>query len=66
MTETQKLALRIRNLAKRQGVGASTLSRKLLGSGVRLSEIEAGGSMTMATYARVEAELATMEQGEAA
>lgn len=62
MTETQKLAARIRAMAEKQGVEPSTLSRKLLGSGVRLTEIEAGGSMTMATFARVDADLSAMER----
>ena len=62
MTETQKLTARIRALAERQGVEVTTLSRKLLGSGVRLAEIEAGGTMKLTTYARVKAALDKMER----
>lgn len=62
MTETQQLAARIRAVSQKLNVEPSTLSRKLLGNGKRLDEIEAGGSLTLATFARVNAELDAMER----
>lgn len=62
MTEAQKLAARIRALSGVMGVEPSTLSRKLLGNGKRLDEIEAGGSVTLATFARVTAEIDEMSK----
>lgn len=62
MTEAQKIAVRIRAVADRMGIEPTTLSRKLLGNGKRLDEIEEGGSMTMATFARVSTELSKLER----
>jgi hypothetical protein len=62
MTETQQLVARIHALAEKSKRSPSTLSRELLGSGTRLSEIEAGGSLTMTVFARAQAKLAEMEQ----
>lgn len=66
MSEAQKLAARIRALAAKQGVEASTLSRKLLGNGKRIEEIEAGGSVNLGTYVRVSAQIDEMERDSAA
>lgn len=62
MEDIQQLAARIRAVSAKIGVEPSTLSRKLLGSGVRLAEIEAGGTITMTTFARVRDELDAMER----
>lgn len=62
MTEAQKLAARIRALSATINVEPSTLSRKLLGNGKRIDEIEAGGSVTMATFARVSTALSKLER----
>jgi hypothetical protein len=61
MTETAALAKRIYALSKKLNREPSTLSRKLLGSGVRLAELEAGSTMTLDTYARVEREVSALE-----
>jgi sulfate adenylyltransferase subunit 2 len=62
MLDAQNLARRVRALADRRDVSPSTLSRKLFGNGKRLEEIEAGGSLTLTTYARAQALLAQMER----
>lgn len=62
MEPTQELVARIKALAHKQGVSPSTLSTKLLGNGKRLGEIEAGGSLTMATYQRVLTALDELER----
>lgn len=62
MTETQQLAARIHALAEKSNRKPSTLSRMVLGSGARLSELEAGRTITMATYARALTILDDMEQ----
>jgi hypothetical protein len=62
MSQAQALVKRIHELAKKMGKEPSTLSRELLGSGVRLSEIENGSTMTLDTYARVEAAVSDLEQ----
>lgn len=62
MSPTQALVARIYAAAKRLNKEPSTLSRELLGSGVRLAEIENGSSITMDTYARVDALLSDLER----
>lgn len=62
MSQTQALADRIYALAEKLGCEPTTLSRKLLGSGVRLAEIRDGSTMTFDTFDRVERELAEMER----
>jgi hypothetical protein len=65
MDDIQHLAARIRALSDKMGIEPSTLSRKLFGGGARLSELEAGSSMTLATFARVEQLLSDMERAAA-
>jgi IS30 family transposase len=62
MSQAQALVKRIHDLAKKLNKEPSTLSRELLGSGVRLAEIENGSTMTLDTYARVEAAVAELER----
>jgi len=62
MDDTQKLVARINALAERTNKSRSTLSRLLFGNGKRLDEIEAGGSITMATYGRAVSKIAEMER----
>ena len=62
MSQAKLLAARIYDLAERLKCEPTTLSRKLLGSGVRLAEIANGSTMTLDTYARVEREIAEMER----
>lgn len=62
----KELIERIRALAEAQGLSTSTLSAKILGNGKRFAEIEAGGSLTLATYAKAQARLDEMERGQAA
>ena len=52
MFETQDLIARIEALATKTNRSKSTLSRLLFGNGKRIDEIEAGGSITLATYDR--------------
>jgi hypothetical protein len=66
MSQVQALADRIYALAEKLGQEPSTLSRKLLGSGVRLGEIANGSDLTMDTYNRVEREVSELERGKAA
>lgn len=62
MSQTKALVDRIHAVAKKLNKEPSTLSRELLGSGVRLGEIENGSSITLDTYARVEKELTELER----
>ena len=57
-----ELIERIRALATRLGLSTSTLSAKILGNGMRFSQIEAGGTLTMATYAKAQAHLDELEK----
>ncbi|MEO7384681.1 MAG: hypothetical protein ABIU18_07095, partial [Novosphingobium sp.] len=52
MFETQDLIARIEAIATKTNRSKSTLSRLLFGNGKRIDEIEAGGSITLATYDR--------------
>lgn len=61
-----ELLERIRSLAAKKGLATSTLSARVLGNGKRFSEIEAGGSLTLATYVKAQARLDEMERGLAA
>ena len=61
MSQTRALAERIYALAEKLDREPSTLSRKLLGSGVRLAEIANGSTMTMDVFHRVEREVAQLE-----
>jgi hypothetical protein len=62
MTETNRLIARINALAIKTGKAKSTLSAALLGSGKRLAEMEAGKTITLATYERALAKLDEMER----
>lgn len=67
MSQAQALAERIYTLAAKLNLEPSTLSRKLLGNGVRLGELASGKSdMTLDTYSRVEREVGELERGLAA
>lgn len=63
MDEVEALIRRAHAYAARTGTKPSTISRKLLGNGVRLSELEAGKSLRVDTLQRAQA---TMTQLEAA
>ena len=65
MTETEQLISRIHALALATKRAPSTLSAQLLGSGKRLSELEAGRTITLANYERANAMLAEMERAAA-
>lgn len=58
----QELIGRIRALAEKRGLSTGTLSSKLLGNGKRFAQIEAGGSLTLATYAKAMSMLDEMER----
>ena len=58
----QELLGRIRALAEKQGISTGTLSAKILGNGSRFAQIEAGGSLTLSTYAKALAKLDEMER----
>lgn len=62
MTETQKLLARVEVLAQRTDRSLSTLSRELFGNGKRYDEIKAGGSLTLAVYARAIQKLDELEK----
>lgn len=62
MSKTLALAERIYSLAEKIDRKPSTLSRELLGSGVRLAQIAEGSTMTMDTYSRVEREVSKRER----
>lgn len=62
MTDQEQLVQRVRAVAQRTNRKPSTLSRILFGNGNRLSEIEAGGSITMTMYDRALAKLDEIER----
>lgn len=62
MSQTEALIRRIHALAEKTNRKPSTLSRELLGNGMRLSELENGSTITLDTYARVEKQLTDMER----
>ncbi len=62
MFETQDLIARIEALATKTNRSKSTLSRLLFGNGKRIDEIEAGGSITLATYDRALERLSQIER----
>jgi hypothetical protein len=62
MSQAKALVDRIYAVAAKLNKEPTTLSRELLGSGVRLGEIENGSSMTLDTYARVDAALSKLER----
>lgn len=66
MSQTKALADRIHALARKLNLEPTTLSRKLLGNGLRLAELESGSTITMDTYARVEREVSELERDQAA
>lgn len=61
MDDTQQFLSRVEALSERTGASLSTLSGKLFGSGIRYAEIKAGGSLTLAVYARALAKLEELE-----
>lgn len=62
MSQTQALADRIYALAEKLNREPTTLSRKLLGNGIRLDELRNGSTMTMEVFERVEREVAELER----
>lgn len=62
MSETQQLIARIHALAEKTGKAPSTWSARILGSGARLAEIEAGKTITLAKYEQAKAILDEIEQ----
>jgi hypothetical protein len=61
MGEVSELIQRADAYAARAGLGTSTVSRKLLGNGVRLDELRRGGSLTVATLERAKQRLSDLE-----
>lgn len=61
MSDIEQFCARVRALSERTGAQPTTLSRKLLGNGMRLAELEAGKSLRVDTFARAQIELAAME-----
>lgn len=67
MSQAKELAERIYRLAKKLNREPSTLSRELLGNGMRLGEIASGESdITLKTLARVELRMIELERDIAA
>lgn len=62
MEEVHDLVRRARAYAERNNVALSTVSRKLLGNGLRLGELEAGKSLRVDTLIRARETLAQMER----
>lgn len=65
MSETQELIARVKALAEKTGQSTSTLSGKLFGNGMRLAEIEKGGSLTLKTYSNALEKLQELESAAA-
>ena len=57
MSEIDELLRRARSYAERSHLSMSTISRKILGNGKRLAELEAGKSLRVDTLAKALAEL---------
>lgn len=62
MTEVEQFIARARAYCASRNVSRSTLSRKLLGNGVRLNELEAGASLRVDTFERAKQRLSELEQ----
>ncbi len=67
MTDVAQFIARAHSYCEREAVSPSTLSRKLLGNGLRLGELVAGKSLRVDTLTRASEKLAELEaQGRAA
>ena len=62
MTEVEQFIARARAYCERHSVSASTVSRKLLGNGLRLAELEAGKSLRVDTFQRAKERLDQLER----
>ena len=62
MSDIEQFIARAHAYCRSRAVSPSTLSRKLLGNGKRLSELEQGKSLRMDTFERATERLAEMEQ----
>jgi len=62
MADVAQFIARAHAYCKSQKVAQSTLSRKLLGNGLRLAELEAGKSLRVDTLVRAEGLLRDMER----
>lgn len=63
MTDISEFIARAHAYCSKHEVSRSTLSRKLLGNGMRLGELEAGKSLRMDTFHRATVLLEQMEKG---
>lgn len=61
MSDIEQFIARAHAYCRQRDVSPSTLSRKLLGNGVRLAELEAGKSLRMDTFERATERLAQLE-----
>lgn len=61
MTDVEQFIARARAYCAARNVSPSTLSRKLLGNGNRLGELESGKSLRVDTLIRAQGRLAAME-----
>lgn len=62
MTDVDTLVARARAYAEKSGLALSTVSRRLLGNGVRLDELESGGSLRVDTLERARSLLDELER----
>jgi hypothetical protein len=62
MDEVKELLRRAHEYCERTKTSPSTLSRKLLGNGIRLAELEAGKSLRVDTLAKAKQALSQLEQ----
>lgn len=62
MTDVEQFIARARAYCAKRDVSPTTLSRKLLGNGKRLGELEAGKSLRVDTFARAKSLLSEMER----
>lgn len=62
MTEIDAFVSRAHAYAERAGLEPSTVSRKLLGNGVRLAELKQGKSLRLDTFERAKAMLDALER----
>jgi hypothetical protein len=61
MSDIEQFIARAHAYCRKRDVSPSTLSRKLLGNGMRLAELEAGKSLRMDTFERATERLAQLE-----
>lgn len=65
MTDVEQFIARAYAFCKKRDVSPSTLSRKLLGNGMRLDELKSGKSLRVDTFEEAKRRLSALEEAAA-